>query len=104
MSVASSYLLGLAPDAESLRCYTNPFNTTTEIAYLPRTAGQAEIYVHSVPGQQEGRLSDDGGPQGLRRVRWDGRDDSGRAVGSGLYIVRLQASGQVQSTKVMLIR
>lgn len=89
---------------ESLRCYPNPFNATTEIAYQPRTAGQAELHIYSLIGQRVRRLTDNGGPQGLRRVRWDGRDDSGREVGSGLYIVRLQATGQVTSTKVMLIR
>ena len=48
--VASSYFPGLAPDAESLRCYPNPFNATTEIAYQPRPAGQAELHIYSLTG------------------------------------------------------
>jgi hypothetical protein len=103
MVLAAEYI-GVDAGGESLRCYPNPFNATTEIAYQPRSAGQAELHIYSLTGQRVRRLTDNGGPQGLRRVRWDGRDDSGREVGSGLYIVRLQATGQVWSTKVMLIR
>ena len=47
----------------------------------------------------EGRL-----PGGRERIVWRGTDDSGARVASGVYFVRLEAEGEVRSSKVVLIR
>ena len=41
---------------------------------------------------------------GEHMITWDGRDDSGRSVPSGTYVVRLQTKESVQGRKVMLVR
>jgi flagellar hook assembly protein FlgD len=41
---------------------------------------------------------------GVHAVAWDGRDDSGRDVASGLYLSRLEADGQRVERKMMLLR
>jgi flagellar hook assembly protein FlgD len=41
---------------------------------------------------------------GRYQVSWDGRDDSGRQLSSGIYIYRLQAGGFVQSRKLLLLK
>ena len=40
---------------------------------------------------------------GEQRVRWDGRDDSGRRVAAGVYLVRMEAGGRVESARLVLI-
>ena len=41
---------------------------------------------------------------GIYTIRWDGRDDSGRALASGVYLCRLRAGGEAQTRKLLLVR
>jgi flagellar hook assembly protein FlgD len=41
---------------------------------------------------------------GLHRLNWDGTDDAGRAMGSGMYIYRLTGEGFVQTRRMMLLK
>ena len=41
---------------------------------------------------------------GTYTLRWDGRDGEGRELGSGVYLFRLQAGGQVETRKLLLLR
>ena len=43
-------------------------------------------------------------PAGRHEITWRARDDQGRSVASGLYLVRLKAAGQIQVQKIMLAR
>jgi flagellar hook assembly protein FlgD len=43
-------------------------------------------------------------PAGVNAVVWDGRDESGKEVSSGIYIYRLQAGGAIQSWKMSFVR
>jgi hypothetical protein len=84
--------------------YPNPFNGETVIRYrLPRPA-TISIDIYNVLGQRIRTLVD--GPQnaGLHDVSWDGRDRSGRAVGSGVYFYRLTAEGRSEMKKMTLLR
>ena len=95
---AASHRLRLLPN------HPNPFNPRTTIAFeLPRRM-EARLSVHDVAGRRvrllrEGLL--DGGAQA---VVWDGRDDAGRSVTSGVYFYRLVAGGTVRTGKMALVR
>jgi hypothetical protein len=41
---------------------------------------------------------------GRHAVMWDGRDHAGRSVGSGVYVCRLEAAGEVRHSKLVLLR
>ena len=43
-------------------------------------------------------------PAGLHQLSWDGRDDAGRAVGSGVYLLRLSAGERSRSGKVLYLK
>lgn len=89
--------------------YPNPFNPVTTIGYqLPPTgqtaAGQAELAVYNILGQRVKMLLNGPMPAGLYQVQWDGRDENGNPVVSGIYVYRLRARGFIQSRKMLLLR
>lgn len=69
------------------------FREAVEIAYTLAVAGPVTLEVYNVRGRRVARLVAEPQGAGAHRVRWQGRDDSGRAVGAGIYVVRLAAGG-----------
>ena len=69
--------------------YPNPFNPVTTIAYdLPRTA-EVELTIYDLRGHEVRRLFDGIKPAGFYTVRWEGQDESGLLVASGMYFCRI---------------
>jgi len=70
--------------------YPNPFNLETTIEYGLPKEGKVRLAVYNVLGQQVRTLVDGRQSAGFHKVRWNGRDQYGREVSSGLYFVRLE--------------
>jgi hypothetical protein len=83
----------------------NPFNPSTRLRFDVPQAAPVWIDVIGVDGRRLRRLVDGESfaPGTWERV-WDGRDDRGRAVGSGVYLVRLQAGSRLETRKVQLLK
>jgi hypothetical protein len=82
----------------------NPFNPTTILRFdLPRN-GPAQLAIYDVRGRLTRRLASGTLAAGPHAATWDGHDDSGRAVASGLYIARLESTGRAESRRLMLVR
>lgn len=81
----------------------NPFTVTTEIRFDLPAAGTYDIVVYDVAGRRVAG-SRGTGTAGLNTVRWDGRNDDGVAVGSGVYYYRLEAGGEVTERKMVLAK
>jgi hypothetical protein len=82
----------------------NPFNPSTTISFsLPRS-GRAELAVYSATGQRVRTLLSDALSAGSHSVTWDGRDDSGKPVSSGLYFSRLTTGKQTATGKMLLMK
>jgi hypothetical protein len=82
----------------------NPFNPGTTVAFeldAPRTV---RLDVYDLSGRRIARLAEGAHPAGRHEVRWDGRDESGRAVASGTYVARLVTGRGVQAQKLVLVR
>ncbi|MEJ2536743.1 MAG: M20/M25/M40 family metallo-hydrolase [Calditrichia bacterium] len=94
--VPSAYQLG--------QNYPNPFNPTTTISYNLKENSKVEITIFSLLGQKIRTLADGWESAGFRTVRWDGRDDSGSLVASGVYIYRLKADRFIATRKMILLR
>lgn len=96
----------LTPDEFSLtQNYPNPFNPTTQINYaLPRSS-QVTLTIFNVLGRKVRELvRKRRQPAGIHTVEWDGKDDSGTAVASGVYLYRIKAGDFVKSRKMILVR
>jgi len=84
--------------------YPNPFNPETEIRFdIPR-AGEVELAVFNILGQEVRRLAEGDMAAGNHRVTWDGRDDAGRAVSSGIYFYRLKTGETSLRKKMVLLK
>ena len=82
----------------------NPFRGALEVEYTLPNAAAALIEVLDVTGRRIRVLQDEWTPAGRHVARWDGTDPGGKAVADGVYLVRLRASGDVRSTKVVKVR
>jgi len=94
-----------APISFSLNAnYPNPFNPATTISYeIPQTAN-VKLTIYNSLGQLVNTLINTKQNAGTKTLTWDGRDQAGKMVSSGIYIYRLQADGFTQSRKMLLLR
>ena len=85
--------------------YPNPFNPSIAIEYVVSSSdADIRITVHDITGRVVLTLLEGTVPAGSYEVRWDGRDERGVEVVSGVYFVRMKAPGLVESRKVVLVR
>jgi hypothetical protein len=97
--------VGLRPERYALyRNYPNPFNPTTRISFSLPKAGPIEISVHDISGRLVRTLSNDYRHAGEFSIYWNGRDDSGGEVSSGVYFIRLKAGDFEATRKVTLLK
>ena len=83
--------------------YPNPFNPTTVISYSIHKTTKVQLAVYNVLGQKIRTLFNDMQEQGIYKVIWDGNDDVGKAVASGIYFYRLITDGHSQTRKMILL-
>jgi len=84
--------------------YPNPFNPSTVVVFSLAKQGFVEIDVFNIKGERVKRLVNGLYGVGKHRVVWDGADDMGRGVGSGVYFYRLRAGGVVDVRKMLLVK
>lgn len=89
---------GLAPG------HPNPFNAVTLIRFQTALAGKAQLEIYDLLGQRVRRLVDEALDPGQHLHPWDGRDDRGLPVASGVYFCRLRTGDQLFSQRLLLLK
>jgi len=84
-----------------LATFPSPFRGSTTISYLLTKPGPAAIAVVDAAGRVVRAF---GATRGASSLSWDGRDDVGRALSPGLYLVRLSTAAGALNAKVLLLR
>jgi serine protease len=84
--------------------YPNPFNPSTVITYSLTTSADVELIVVNVLGQQIRTLVNQYQSSGDHSVVWDGRDQGGNQVASGIYFYRMTSAGAVDTKKMLLMK
>ena len=84
--------------------YPNPFNSQTAIHYGLPIQSHVNISVYNMIGQKVAILLDKGIEVGTYSLIWDGKDDNGEDLASGVYLYRIEADGFVQTRKLVLMR
>jgi hypothetical protein len=84
--------------------YPNPFNPSTSIKLELAEAGKIELAVYNIKGQKVKTLLDCTTEPGTYECNWNGKDEMGKSVTSGQYVVKLQQNGKETATKIMLLK
>jgi len=82
--------------------YPNPFNARTTIEYALPEAVQVRLAIYNSLGQMVRKLVDETQSAGYKSATWDGTDEHGRAVGSGLYFYRMDAASHRMNGRMIL--
>lgn len=100
-----------APDSDNtpaafnlVQNHPNPFNPATEIRYALAEDCYVKLEVYDVRGRKVAILVDRYQEAGYRMAVWDGRDDSGTEMASGVYFYRIVAGDFIDSKKMILLR
>jgi hypothetical protein len=99
---------GLEPELASFALrqnFPNPFNPTTTLRFsVPTGAEHVGLRILNVGGRVVRTLVDGPVGPGTHSRVWDGTDDRGEAVASGVYFMRLEAGGEVETRKMTLLK
>ena len=84
--------------------YPNPFNPETAINFSLKESGKVRINIYNLKGQLVRQLLDTELPAGRHQIVWNGKDNQGRSVSSGIYLYRMEAKGYTNTKKMMLMK
>lgn len=102
VSVEDEEIIPLAFDLA--QNYPNPFNPETTISYRLAQQGEITIHIYNILGQRVRTLVDAIQPAGAYRVQWQGVDDRGLPVSSGVYIYQMKAAEFVKVKKMLFLK
>ena len=84
--------------------YPNPFNPVVNVRYtVPAGAAGHTVAVYDVGGRRGATLFAGERPPGAAALRWDGRDDAGRRVPSGVYLLQVEPDGAASLTRKLVL-
>lgn len=84
--------------------YPNPFNSTTSIKFGCEYRGAIKLELFDIGGKKVRTLADCDFDPGEHELVWDGRNDQGRDVASGVYLYRLTGNERVSTKKMILLK
>jgi hypothetical protein len=90
--------LSLAP------CYPNPFTGHTWVSFNLNEAAEVKLRLFDVAGRRVATLLEESLPPGPHSLNWNGRDEGGRRLASGTYLLRLDAPGASRTGKLVVVQ
>jgi photosystem II stability/assembly factor-like uncharacterized protein len=84
--------------------YPNPFNPSTSIEWNMPVTGNVEIKVYDILGKEVKTLIDNKLESGNHKIMWDGRNNFGTSVSSGMYYYKIKVNNFVSIKKMMYLR
>ena len=82
--------------------YPNPFNPETSIVFSLKDAGNVSLDIYNLKGQKVKTLLNEHREAGTHNIVWNGKDDNGKSVASGVFFYRMK-NGKFSSTKKMIL-
>ena len=95
--IPSIFKLALFPN------YPNPFNPSTTISFALPKDSKVELSVYNIKGQKVKTIAKDDFEKGFHKLIWNGKDSSGKEVGSGIYFYKLKVNGKDKSVRKCLL-
>ncbi|OQC05853.1 MAG: flagellar basal body rod modification protein [Candidatus Cloacimonetes bacterium ADurb.Bin089] len=84
--------------------YPNPFNPKTTIAFTLAKAGKVDISIYNLKGQKVKTLLSENLLPGKHSIVWDGKDEKGSGLGSGIYFVKMQTGKTTDTRKITMLK
>ena len=94
--ISNNYLLG--------DNYPNPFNPSTNISYKVQEGGVISLLINDLRGNSINKLVNEYKPRGNYSINWNGTDESGRFVPSGVYFYTMKTEKQIMTKKMILLK
>jgi len=101
---AQAALKSLPEGTRIIGNYPNPFNPSTTIRYTLNAGSPVTITVHNMLGEVVRTLVEEYQGAGYHEVVWDGKNNTGSSVSSGMYIYRLTAGGFSETRRILLTK
>ena len=92
------------PGELTLRASPNPFNPRTTLSFVNPVPGEVKLEIFDARGRRVRSLLNETAPAGERSIQWDGKDDRGQTLSTGLYFARVEAAGEASTRKVMVLK
>ncbi len=90
--------------ARLLPCFPNPFNPQTTVSFHLPAPALVQLQVFSLDGRLIANLASQVMPTGMHQVDWNGRDELGREVASGVFFCRMKAGSDEDSIRMVLLK
>jgi hypothetical protein len=101
----SDYVADMVPlEFELQQNYPNPFNLNTTIAFSLPAESNVKLEIFDILGRKIKTLINENYIQGTHSIDWDGRDNTGRIVSSGVYFCRIESACGIKTRKMLLIK
>jgi len=94
----------IIPEYELFQSYPNPFNPVTTIKFEIPAPENVSLIVYNISGREIKTLLNEYKKSGIYEVKWDGTDNFGRQVSSGIYIYTLHAGKFSKSLKTLYLK
>ena len=91
-------------DFQLVQNYPNPFNPATMIQFHIPVVAHINLNIYNIAGEKVRTLLNRTYPAGMHAVSWDGTDDSGKQVSSGIYAYVIRSNGYQDAKRMILIR
>ena len=101
-SIDDEYSLG-SSQSMFLSNFPNPFNPSTTINFTIQTNSSIDLTIFNIKGQKIKTLANSGFPKGYHSIVWDGDDESGKSVSSGVYYYKFNVNGKTEVVKKCLL-
>lgn len=94
---------GVPPAGLDLLAFPNPFRESVTLSLKVPDKGKTTVAIYNIRGQKVRTLASGDLPAGKHQLAWDGRDGHGRAVASGVYLLRAEQGGASVARKLVLM-
>ena len=90
-------------EATNLFNYPNPFNPSTTIEFSIQTDSKVDLTIYNIKGQKIRTLTSNEFTQGSHSIIWNGKDEVGKSMSSGIYYYELNVNGEIEAMKKCLL-
>lgn len=86
------------------KIYPNPFNPETTISFNIPKPGKVNLSIYNIKGQLVKTLLDEETSAGTHSLVWNGKDERGKSVASGIYFSKIKTDADIQTKKMLLMK